>query len=81
MLLAGWRMSEQFAIPFLIIPGWGVRAMRDIGEAVFCGDTSTVSAEKALGGLAQESIVLVLGQPMRNRILVDPDGLGAGTAG
>jgi hypothetical protein len=35
--------------------------MRDIGEAIFRGDTSTVSAEKACGGLAQESIVLVLG--------------------
>src|SRR4029450_972035 len=36
-------IGEQLAVPFLVVPGWRVRAVGEIGEAGFCGDPAAVT--------------------------------------
>jgi hypothetical protein len=69
------RFEVQFAVPLLILARRRLRAARQIGEAVLCGDPEAVAAEKAPGGLVHESIMVEFGKAPRDRFLVTSDCL------
>jgi hypothetical protein len=72
---------EPFAIPFLEVPRWRMRPTREFGEPVIRSNSTTIGTEKAWGGLAQESVVLILRSRARYRVLVDADHLGGSAVG
>jgi hypothetical protein len=74
-------VDERLAVPFLKVSGWRVRAVSEVGEAIFCGDAASVAPEKSAGGFSQETEVFVLGVSADNRSLTEADCLGCGAAG
>jgi hypothetical protein len=50
----GGGIGEQLAVPFLVVPGWRVRAVGEIGEAVFRGDPASVTPRRAFNAYSEE---------------------------
>jgi hypothetical protein len=51
----GGGIGEQLAVPFLVVPGWRVRAVGEIGEAVFRGDPASVTPRRAFNAHSEET--------------------------
>jgi hypothetical protein len=56
-------VDEQFAVPFLEISGRRMCPVREFGEAIVCGDATTIGTEKAIGGFANEAVMFKFGVP------------------
>src|SRR5262249_39814417 len=64
---------EQFAVPLLIISRCWVGAVHQIGEAIVRSYAATIEPEMGSGGLAQEAVMLKLGVPASDCVLVHAD--------
>ena len=74
------RFDVHFAVPFLEISGWRMRAVGKVGEAVLCCNATPVATEKASDSLTHEPIVIEFGKSARGRFLVEAKCLSCGTA-
>jgi hypothetical protein len=77
----GW-FGVHFAVPFLEISRRRMRAVGEVSEPVLRGNAVPIAAEKALGGLAHESIVVEFGKAACSCFLVETkcvSGLAART--
>jgi hypothetical protein len=75
------RVDEWCAVPFFVVAGRRVRAVGEVGEAIFRSNTAPVTPEKTLRCFAQEAEVFVLDEPADNRVFAKTDRLGSVAAG
>jgi hypothetical protein len=66
LFFAAWparRVFEHDAVPLFKIIGWGVSAVRHVGEAICRGDAFAVGTKKAVSRFPDEAVVFEFGIP------------------
>ena len=53
-------VDERLAVPFLKVAGRRVGAVGKVREAIMGGDSTAITAQESLAGLAQKAVMFVL---------------------